>query len=213
MSFTINKTNLPDDLYVAQLATFFDNVAANSLQLGLTDLQVDELMAKYGQLSAAMAAVREAKVLLAAAVTEKDHQRGQMREIVSALARNWRADLALPDTLLEKLMLAPHRPGRSIREVQRPTELIVEGDGLGKVTLTWATAGNIRGTVYVIEQAATYGGPWTIVDSQTASKYVTQHEPGQPIWLRVWARRGNRRSHASLPVGLWGGKTVVEMAA
>ena len=125
--------------------------------------------------------------------------------MVAMLAKSWRANPAIPDPVLDELMVAPHAVPRRRSAPFTPTEVVLDATGGGLLTLRWKSGGNIKGTVYQIEFCSSPDGRWVLLDTVTARKFQFQGEPGVPAWFRVRAKRGDRVSGASMAVSMWAG--------
>lgn len=211
MSFITSE--MPDSDYISNLHAFFEAAGRNAEVLGLAEKDLEVLLAEIDVLGGAMEAVVTARAAWLAAATAKDEQLDLMRKKIGGYAAAWRADAAIPDPVLDELMVAPHVVRRRVSRPSVVTDLVVSATGGGLITLRWGSGGNIKGTVYQIEVCSSPDGHWVLIDTVTARKFVREFSPGVPVWFRVRAKRGSRVGGVCNPVSMWAGGVAGVRAA
>ena len=199
---------MAEDDYLSQVRAFVEGAAMNAAALGLSPADIDLLNLEIGLLDGRLTSVVTARAALSGAVTAKEEQLTRVRKIVAMMAKTWRADPEIPDEVLDQVMVAPHSPRRVISRPNVVTDLVINANGQGEISLKWNPNGNTKGTVYLVETSATGAGPWVVLDAVTSRKFSVEATPGEPIWFRVRAKRGTRVGGFCTPVGLWGSRVA-----
>lgn len=198
--------DIADDDYLSQVRAFAEGAALNAAALGLSPEDIELLNQEIGDLDTRLVSVVTARAALSGAVTAKEEQLMRVRKIVAMMAKTWRADPEIPDEVLDQVMVAPHSPRRVISRPSVVTDLVINANGQGEISLKWNPNGNTKGTVYLVETSATGSGPWVVLDAVTSRKFSIEATPGEPIWFRVRAKRGTRVGGFCNPVGMWGAR-------
>jgi hypothetical protein len=210
MNMYITEIKKEGDLDAAA-ANFATLCGTNALVLGLSPANITEITNAatnfHTQFNAAAAAKANAKSI----VEGKDIQKRTTKSVIAKWAKVFRANQAVPDTLLEALMLPTHNPPKVVTPPTKPTDLSATIDGTGDMTLRWNRAGNIKGTQFIIEYQTSAGGAWTMLDTVTSASYKTNWGPGQYIAFRIKAKRKGTTSGASLPLVLWNGTSGLQL--
>ena len=198
----ITETRKDGSLLTA-LENFRDVCTGHAAELGLSPAELLELADMVDGFRTDLEGWVEAAVAAKAALVAKDQRKADARAMVSELARRFRADLSVDDTLLTNLMLPRHKTPATKTAPQTPTDLVYDADIQGRVRLKWNRNGNIERTVFLVE--AFRNGDWAQVQATTRTKTVLPTTPGEPVQFRVRAMRGDAVSQPSLPVSLWSG--------
>ena len=199
----------------AALNQFNLTCAANAGPLSLTPANLTEIAGMATSFATNFNAVVAIKQTAKATIEAKDIQKKASKATLSKWAKTFRANPAVPDNLLDQLMLPHHKtPGTKTPPTQ-PTNLVSSADGLGLVSLKWSRNGNNQRTQFLIETQTTPGGPWTISGGTMKSRFSFQANAGNYIGFRVIASRDDLLSQASVPVQLWvnGGENLLALAA
>ena len=200
--------DIPDADYDSALESFLEAAAANAAALGLSPEEIEAMSTEFAAYHQAVVAVVTARAKLAAAVTAKEELKANARAMVNSAAKAWRANIAIPEEILELVQVAPHRAPKALTAPNVVTDVVVTADGGGDLTIRWNPNGNIPRTLYMVETAPTGSGPWTLVATVTAKKFRMQGTPGTPMWFRVRAQRRGISSNACNPVSIWTGGTL-----
>lgn len=187
----------------AALNQFQVTCAANAAALSLTPANLTEIAGMATSFTTSFNAVVAVKQTAKSTVEAKDIQKKASKAILSKWAKTFRANQAVPDSLLDSLMLPHHKtPGTKTPPTQ-PTNLVASADGLGLVSLKWSRNGNNQRTQFLIETQTTPGGPWSVSGGTLKTKFQFQANVGEFIGFRVVASRDDQQSQASVPVQLW----------
>jgi hypothetical protein len=188
-------SNLTD----AELEAFADNFAAfasaNAGTLGLSPAQVAELQSLADDYSAD----REAQIAAhnaarAATESKKSSERALVAQI-STYSSMWRANPALPESLLLGAGIQRRKPARAQRPLFEPTGLAIHSVRSHKVRLVWDRNGNASDTMFVIETRTGNDQSWTVAGVTVRKSYdYLADSLAQPIAFRVTAMRGERKS-------------------
>jgi hypothetical protein len=173
----------------------------------LSPTDLSDMGKVFSDFSTSLNAAGAAKTAAQTATTDKNAKRKG--------AKVFRANQAVPDSVLESLLLPPHVTPPTHSAPTQPTNLTLSVNSVGDVTLGWNRNGNPSGTIFNIETAEVSEGPWTTFDMTTKTKLAYQGTPGTPVWFRVSAKRNGNTSSFSLPISLWanGGGTSIKLAA
>ncbi|MBX3111617.1 MAG: hypothetical protein KF857_06370 [Fimbriimonadaceae bacterium] len=198
----ITEITADGDLNTA-LANFNTVCAANTALLGLTPADMTAIAAASTTFTAALNDATTAKAAARDSVEAKDIQKKASKATVSKYAKLFRANAAVPDNLLDALMLPHHKTPGSKTAPTQPLDLVGSADGNGLVSLKWKRNGNISGTTFLLETRSDPAGPWTLGSTTTKTKATYQAVPGSYVGFRVTAVRRNLMSPASVPFALW----------
>lgn len=197
--------------YAAGVREFADVCAANQDLLGLTAPQLAEIEQAASKFNQKLDAWVLAKATADQAKTDKDEQFTTTRSIVNSYARQFRANMTIPNAILSQLKVAPHDPPKTTTPAITPAGFDAQADGNGAIFMKWKPNGNVRPTTYQVQYQTTQDGPWMILGTTTKSKFQTQWTAGEFIGLRIVAVRGNSQSLPTTPVALWYGSQNVVM--
>lgn len=210
----ITEIDADGDLNTA-VANFNTVCIANAATLSLTPANLTEIAAAAtsfeGSLNSAIASKATSKGLVEA----KDLQKKATKAVISKYAKIFRANLAVPDNLLDQLMVPHHKTPGTKTPPTEPLDLTASADGNGLVLLKWNRNGNRAGTQYFIEVRTDPQAEWTISGGTTKVQFSYQAAPGVYIAFRIVAARNGMTSPASVPVSLWenGGQVELQLAA
>jgi len=206
---------MADGEFNSALANFNAVCITNTATLGLLPADLTAIAAAATAFNTTFNAATASKATTKNSVEAKDLQKKASRSTVSKYAKIFRANQAVPDNLLDSLMLPHHKtPGTKTPPTQ-PLDLTGSADGNGVVSLKWKRNGNISGTQFLIETRIDPAGPWTISGSTTQAKFTYQAVPGVYIAFRVTAVRRELSSLPSFPYAFWenGGEMGLQLAA
>lgn len=198
----ITEISADGDLNVA-LANFNTVCAANAVALGLSPANLTEIAGASTGFTSNLNAWVGARSSANLALDNKNLQKKTSKSIISKWAKTFRANNAVPDGLLDQLMLPPHKTPGSKTPPATPTDLVANADGQGLVSLKWKRNGNNQNTVFQIETRSSAGASWVPLDSTTKAKYTYQAVAGEYVAFRVTAKRNGLTSPASVAVVLW----------
>lgn len=210
---------ITDDLKDGELNTALANFntvcIANAATLALAPGDLTAIAAASTGFNTTFNAATVAKAAAKNSVEAKDLQKKSSRATISKYAKMFRANLAVPDNLLDSLMLPHHKTPGSKTAPTQPLDLTGSADGNGLVSLKWKRNGNIGGTQFLVETRTTPGGAWTISGSTTQAKFQYQAVVGSYIAFRVTASRRDILSPPSFPYAFWenGGGLELSVAA
>ncbi len=190
---------------VAALTAVIPIIAAHQAELKLSNADLAELQAMSDRFIQSSQAATTAALQLKAALATKDRDKQAAMACIRKWAKVWRADLSIPDPLLERVMASKHRVPGTRRGLLPPANLQAKADGQGYVGLTWETGGNPRGTLYVIESFDASAQVWRTIGVATSRRFAWSTTPGEQIAFRIRAQRRGRWSEASNEVVLWNG--------
>ncbi len=197
-----------DSKLLVAMQSFLVNAEANEAALGLDAETIGALTLAYNGFKAKLDAATLAKTESKQATAEKNDSKADARALIAQFAQEWRANPAIPDSLLD-LMTVPNRQSNGTRTPPtQPLGLEIR-IGTGETSLSWNKNGNKYGTVYNIETAPSGTGPWTTFDITTRSKIQFIWPAGESVWFRVSAKRNQQTSAPSLPLALYPGASGV----
>lgn len=204
-----------DGVLNSALANFNTVCIANSATLGLNPVSLTEINNAATLFNTAFNNSTASKATTKSVVEAKDIQKKSSKATISKFAKQFRANPAISDALLEQLMLPKHKtPGTKTPPAQ-PLNLVGSADGNGLISLKWNRNGNRQGTQFLIEVRTDPTEEWTIGGGTTQAKFQYQAVPGVYIAFRVIAQRHELNSPASVPFSLWenGGGVSLQLAA
>ncbi|MCE9559400.1 MAG: fibronectin type III domain-containing protein [Armatimonadetes bacterium] len=194
------------DSYLApDLAVVLATATANKTALSLDAPALAELGKVFGDFQTAYTASVNEKATLKSIVATKNANKKAAKALVAKYAKTWRANPAIPNSLLDALLMPNHNTQGSSTPPTTPQFLPMEVSIAGVVTLKWQRNGNNGGTIFNVETTESLDGPWTFFDSTTKSKLDYQSTPGTQVSFRVVAKRNGQTSSYSVPITLWGG--------
>ncbi|MEX2244084.1 MAG: fibronectin type III domain-containing protein, partial [Fimbriimonadaceae bacterium] len=191
-------SNLTD----AELEAYADNFAAfadaNAAALGLSPAQVAELQSlAAGYKDDRLAQTTSHDAARAATETKNASERALVAQI-GTYAGMWRANPALPESLLLGAGIQRRKRARHRRPLFAPTGFAIQWVRSHKVRLVWNRNGNESDTLFVIETRTGVDPTWTVVGVTMRKSYdYLADSVAQPVTFRVTAMRGSRRSEPS----------------
>jgi hypothetical protein len=194
---------LGDPEYVAALQMVLPIINANKTVLNVSTAQYTELSNLVTAYTTQYGTANTAKAAAKSAVAQKDINKKATRTVINSWAKTWRANPAVPDALLESLLIAPHNVIPNHTPPSTPAQLVALADGQGYVELRWKKNGNKPGTQFVIEKQSEAGNDWDFAGVTTKSKFETSANPGTYIAYRVTAVRAGEHSNPTAAVVLW----------
>lgn len=204
-----------DPALVAALNTILPLINTNKTTLGMTAQQVTDLTNLCNAYITQYNAANTARLAAKAAVASKDANKKTALTSLYSYVKTWRANAAIPDSLLEQLMVAPHNVSGTTTPPVTPLDLVAFSDGQGNIELRWKKSTNKSGTQFVIEQRTSPTEDWTLAGVTTKQKYELTRTPGEYVAFRIIAVRGGMTSNPSIPVSLWdnGSGQTLQIAA
>lgn len=199
---------LSDGKLLVAMTTFLANAEANEEALGLDTKTLGDISAAFANFRAKVNSASAARAASVQATAEKNDEKADARALIAQFALEWRANPAIPDSLLDLMMVPNRQNGGTRTPPTQPKDLKITIGG-GDTSLAWNRNGNKQGTVFNIESARSANGPWTTFDITTRSKILFNWPAGESIWFRVSAKRNNQTSPFSLPLALYPGATGV----
>ncbi|MBN8689243.1 MAG: hypothetical protein J0L72_00480 [Armatimonadetes bacterium] len=213
MSYITEETK---DVVLAQdMTVFLANANTYKTVLGLTTANLAALSSLCEDFQGAVTVVASKKAELSNVTADKNEKKAAARSVINSYAKTWRANAAIPNSVLDALLVPNHNNNGSSTAPTTPKGLTVTINTEGVVTLKWNRSGNIFGTIFIVESAPSATAEYTTLDVTTKAKVDFTPVVGQEIWLRVTAKRGNLSSAPSLPFSLWadGGTGEFSLAA
>lgn len=195
------------------MGTFLANANTNKTVLGLSTSDLTDLSKSFGDFNTSLSAATSAKAAQKSAVQDKTSKKAVARAVIARWAQTWRANPAIPDAILDAMMVPNHQNQGTKTPPTQPTDLTLKVNSVGLITLSWKRNGNTTSTVFLIETASAANGPWEALDVTTKAKIDYQGTPGEAIWFRVWAKRDGKTSPVSLPISLWSNGSSLAIAA
>ena len=202
----ITDTKMPEADYATALTNFLAVCNANKVPLALTTNDLTEIQAAATGFPTTLNAWVAAQAAAGNAKTAKDVQKATTATIINKWAKIFRANNAIPDALLDQLMVAPHKPGRTSSPPVTPTEFQCVADGDGNISMKWRRNGNTSATSFVIEWRGSASAPWTQIGATTRAKFSWQSTPGEYAAFRVRATKKGQSSAASNQFVVWNGQ-------
>lgn len=201
MTYITEETK--DALLAQDMNVFLANANTYKTVLGITPAQITALSTLCEDFQGALTAVASKKAELANVTADKNEKKALARASINSYAKIWRANNAIPNSVLDALLVPNHNYGGTSTPPSTPKDLTVTINTQGVVTFKWNRSGNVSGTVFLVESASSATGDWTTLDITTKTKTEFSPAIGQEIWLRVTAKRAGQSSAPSLPFSLW----------
>ena len=109
---------------VSAMNMILPQINTNKLTLGMTATQVTDLTLLCNNFITQYGVANTAKATAKSAVSLKDSQKRIARNALLSWAKAWRANPAVPDSLLELLLCAPHNVQPTHNPPVTPTSLV-----------------------------------------------------------------------------------------
>lgn len=194
---------IPEAEFSLGLTNFSAVCQEQSAALGLDAGDLTAIADAAESLASDLNAVAAARAALQAAISAKDARKASARALVSRYSQRFRADQEVPDELLVRLMLSPHRTAPTNLAPTIPTDLTASADGDGAIRLRWSRGENHEATIFVIESRGDPADAWVILGATTRRTFHTTSPPGRYVAYRISAQRRGVSSLPSTPVVLW----------
>ena len=201
----------PEGQYLIDLANFETVSAANLVALGLDAADKLAIENAVDDLSDAINAATAARLAAEAATAAKDAQLTATRNLINQYAKEFRANMSIPNSLLAQLNVAAHEVTPVLSNPVTPTELTATANGEGETLLKWKRNGNTSTTIFEIEYRSSHTADWTLYASTTKSRFSTTLTPGVYAGFRVCAVRRGIKSGYCAPCALWDSTEPVEL--
>jgi hypothetical protein len=204
-----------DAEFVAAMQSALPLINTNKTTLGMTAQQVTDLTTLCNTYIANYNAATTAKAAAKAAVSSKNSSRKTATNSMFSYVKAWRANQAVPDSLLAQLFCAPHNSNPTHNPPTTVTELVALAGGTGEIELKWKRGNNKSGTQFVVERRSSATADWDFAGVTTKSTFASESTPGQYVAFRVISVRSGKTSAPTAPVILWdnGSSTTLKIAA
>ncbi|MBL8059294.1 MAG: fibronectin type III domain-containing protein [Chthonomonas sp.] len=199
-----------------ELPNFLAQTTANATELGVTAEEIDLLTDNIALFDSTMDDVVATKAAAKAAVSAKNEAAYTLRRQISSFSQTWRANDAIPNETLDKVNVPPHATGGTHTPATAPSTLDFTMVSASTFNLKWSANGNKPATVYNIETSPNGLTDWVMVRSTTKTKAQLSGTPGDPLFIRIRAVRGDSTSLPSNIATIWplgGSGTGLELAA
>jgi hypothetical protein len=200
-----------DALLAAGMTNFLDQVEKNEVVLGIDADELNAMNSAFNAFKDDFDAQTAAKAELKAATTSKNSSKKAAKRIIAQFAQEWKANLAVPDNVLDLLNVPNHASGGVRTPPTQPLNLRLTIGSTGENTLAWDRNGNNSSTIFNIESASSANGPWTTFDMTTKAKINFSWPQGTTIWFRVNAKRNGQTSPNSQPIALWASSSLSKL--
>ncbi len=200
-----------DGLLAAGMTNFLDQVEKNDTILGVDVDELNAMNAAFNAFKDDFEAQIAAKAALKASTSAKNISKKAAKIIIAQYAQEWKANLAIPDNILDLLNVPNHVNGRVRTPPTQPLNLRLLIGSTGENTLAWDRNGNNSSTIFNIESASSANGPWTTFDMTTKAKINFSWPQGTTIWFRVNAKRNGQTSPNSQPIALWASTSLSKL--
>jgi|694.fasta_scaffold143571_2 hypothetical protein len=200
-----------DALLAAGMTNFLDQVEKNEVVLGIDADELNAMNSAFNAFKDDFDAQTAAKAELKAATTSKNSSKKAAKRIIAQFAQEWKANLAVPDNVLDLLNVPNHASGGVRTPPTQPLNLRLTIGSTGENTLAWDRNGNNSSTIFNIESASSANGPWTTFDMTTKAKINFSWPQGTTIWFRVNAKRNGQTSPNSQPIALWASTSLSKL--
>ena len=211
----ITNSSIPEADYVPATINFNGVCIANKSALLLDTTALAEIAKATNDLNTQFTAWIAAQAASANAKGSKDAQFKASRAVINKWAKTFRANTAVPDALLDQLMLAPHKPGRTVSAPTTPTNFKGTTNGEGMVSLQWSRNGNSASTQFIIEYRLSPTAPWAIAGASSSVRFDYQGTAGSYVAFRVYAKKKTANSAATAALIFWedsSSQTVLKVA-
>jgi hypothetical protein len=200
-----------DALLAAGMTNFLDQVEKNEVVLGIDADELNAMNSAFNAFKDDFDAQTAAKAELKAATTSKNSSKKAAKRIIAQFAQEWKANLAVPDNVLDLLNVPNHASGGVRTPPTQPLNLRLTIGSTGENTLAWDRNGNNSSTIFNIESASSANGPWTTFDMTTKAKINFSWPQGTTVWFRVNAKRNGQTSANSQPIALWASSSLSKL--
>lgn len=183
--------------------------------LGLTAQQVTDLTTLCNTFIAQYTTATTARQNAKAQDEIKDANRKAAMNSLLSYVKQWRANTAIPDSLLEQLFVAPHKTAGTKTPPVTPVSVQLSANAAGFVTIKWERNGNKQGTQFIIQTRDSATGEWTLYGTTTKAKFELNWEAGTYLGVRIIAQRDSLQSQPTNEAVLWnqGGGATLQLAA
>lgn len=180
------------------LQNYIDVATANKVELGLTDADIQALVALKMTIDKgikdAIALQRASKAATEQRVVNRHNGIEQIRMTNLRVASTPTA----PTELKQQLGITTRKGPSAPTTPTAPKDLVVRGFDDGQNKLTWNGNGNRPNTTYVIEAMVADATEYTIIGLTTKRRFIhLNQKPGVRVAYRVRAQRSDRISSAS----------------
>lgn len=194
---------LNDSALVTAMNNFIVNIENNDTVLGLDAEEIGAFTLRFNAFKAAVNEVADIKLQAKSVTADKNEKKSEARALIAQYAKEWRGNLAIPDSLLDLLQLPNHQNTGPRSAPTIPTDLSFTINNVGEVTLKWKRNGNNSRTIFTVETGASSSGPWNVYDVTTRASSEYNGATGVETFFRVTAKRNGISSNPSFPISLW----------
>lgn len=194
---------LNDSALVTAMNNFIVNIENNDTVLGLDSEEIGAFTLRFNAFKAAVNEVADIKLQAKSVTADKNEKKSEARALIAQYAKEWRGNLAIPDSLLDLLQLPNHQNTGPRSAPTVPTDLSFTINNVGEVTLKWKRNGNNNRTIFTVETGPSTTGPWSVYDVTTRASSEYNGSTGVETFFRVSAKRNGISSNPSFPISLW----------
>ena len=199
--------------YKAWLDNFVAQCELNATVLGLSPAALSVISDEFNDYGSIYASANSAKEVLKGLTTEKIKNRQKMSATVRSYAKLWKANPAIPRTVIGALGIQTSSTSGPVVTV---TGLDVVGcdDGVNK--LSWNRSSNSPGTMFIVEYRLDGVTNWTFAGAVTKTSFAHDEQtPGVTVWYRIIATRAGVNSAPCAPKPAYGNldETTLSVAA
>ena len=178
----------------AELGDWLNNyitvAASNESVLGLTAGEVAATQTAIAIFESKLTAAAAAHAAAKTATLSKDEARRTAEKIVRAQVKRIQANTAVPNSLRSQLKITVPKPRQKALPVFVPAKAVAKLEAGGIISLTWDANGNAPGVIYVIETSASVSSGWSMVNAQSATRFLDAPvSGGAAVYYRVRAQR------------------------
>lgn len=185
-----------DALYLSWGQNFANVASNNGPALHLTSAEITALNLVFDAFAGAYASSEAQKAVTKGLVAQKTATRKTSETAIRNIARKVLADATISPSLKGELGLNPNPTPGGI--VSPPVDLTATGYANGTNALKWKRAGNVQGTIFMVEAKIGTATSFSFVAAVTAAKFNHMGQtPGEQIVYRVSAKRGGVQSGPS----------------
>jgi hypothetical protein len=190
-----------------QLKNWLDNFVVKcelyETQLDLTAGELLSIASGATSFNSALNTTTSLKDELKGAVADKAKKKSDVSSLVRTYARQWKANPAIPPTILGALGITSSSTSGPVVTV---SGLTINACGYGVNQLKWNRTGNAPGTIFFIESRLAGSSTWRFVAAVTRTNYNDEGQtPGQAQYYRITSIRAGVNSNPCLEVGVYTG--------
>lgn len=183
----------------AEFSVFMENFHTvftdNKATLGVDTAQIAEVLGFKTGVQGALNEKQAAEELKQAKTANLREKRKNAMKKVAYYNTIFKANEAIPDSLIEQLGFDANGDSFNSLSPQQPTDLVADGFSNGINTLKWKKNGNRPNTVYIIEGRKESEPNFAYAGTTTKTKFDHKNQqPGARMFYRVKAQRNDEES-------------------